>query len=255
VNLRKQEMLLAGSCGCSEALLTDVHRDVFLFSGIDETLWGKIAPTLRMKSFQDDEVICRKGDPADSLLIIWRGEVDVSRDRIHLVTRRRLEIVGEQALIENGRRGATLVAKGLVQLVAVPAESVQALVRDETFVLNLLRTLSAKLSEATDQRAYRYAVEKLLFTEFRAHVARPVLEELLMRGENYGKPRVIDGVILISDIRGFWMSFTVTAAWLTSSSVTPSWLCGAGHTRQRKTRSATRFCVPVNSLLRRLIFI
>jgi class 3 adenylate cyclase len=196
-------MVLSGATECPEKVVTEVAADVGLFRGIDESLWSRIAPTLRTRAYGDGETICAEGDPADSLLIILRGEVEVSVDRVHLITRRRPEIVGEQALLEGGRRGATLTAKGMVQLVIVPAESFHALTRDPRFMLNLAQILSAKLNEATSQRAYRYAVEQLLFTEFRAHVAQPVLQELLVRRENYGQPRVINGVVLISDIRGF----------------------------------------------------
>lgn len=196
-------LVLNGATNCPENLLKEVAAVVSLFEGIEQTVWSRVAPTLRTRVFRDEETICATGDVADSLLIIWRGEVEVSSERVHLVTRRRLEIVGEQALVEGGCRGATLIAKGTVQLVLVPAGSFAVLVQDARFMLNLARILSAKLNEATTQRAYRYAVEQLLFTEFRAHVAQPVLQELLVRREDYGQPRLITGVVLISDIRGF----------------------------------------------------
>jgi class 3 adenylate cyclase len=196
-------MVLVGASECPERLVAEVAREAFLFGGIGEALWLKVAPTLRTRSFRDGEVICHQGDPADSLLIICRGEVEVSSDRIHLITRKRPEIIGEQALVEGGQRGATLRAKGLVQLVLLPVESFRILAQDARFMLNLAQILSRKLNEATSQRAYRYAVEQLLFTEFRAHVAPPVLQELIARREDYGQPRTIDGVVLISDIRGF----------------------------------------------------
>lgn len=196
-------MVLVGASECPEKLVAEVAREVSLFRGIDESLWLTVAPTLRTRSFRDGEAICDEGDLADSLLIIWRGEVEVSSNRIHLITRRRPEIVGEQALVEGGPRGATLRARGLLQLVLLPVESFRVLAQDARFMLNLAQVLSSKLNEATSQRAYRYAVEHLLFTEFKAHVAHPALQELLARREEYGLPRTIEGVVLISDIRGF----------------------------------------------------
>lgn len=196
-------MVLVGASECPEKLVAEVAREVSLFRGIDESLWLTVAPTLRTRSFRDGEAICDEGDLADSLLIIWRGEVEVSSNRIHLITRRRPEIVGEQALVEGGPRGATLRARGLLQLVLLPVESFRVLAQDARFMLNLAQVLSSKLNEATSQRAYRYAVEQLLFTEFKAHVAHPVLQELLARREEYGQPRTIEGVVLISDIRAF----------------------------------------------------
>ena len=195
-------MVLPGAAECSQRLVEEVVKEAPIFNGLDEALCSRVASSLRTRSFRDGELICGEGDPADSLLIIWRGEVEVSRDRIHLVTRRRLEIVGEQALIEGGARGATPGKRPRAVGLAA-GESYRDLVRDVGFLLNLVQILSAKLSEATSQRAYRYAVEQLLFTEFRAHVAQPVLQDRLARGEDYGRPRTIEGVVLFTDIREF----------------------------------------------------
>jgi class 3 adenylate cyclase len=191
------------SAVCSEALLREMRKECSLFSGVNEELWAETSVSFRTQFYRDGETICREGDPADALLIVRRGEVEISRDRIHLAVRREGEVIGEQALIERIARGATMTAKGLVQLVVVPADAFSTFLKDAAFSLNLLRMVSEKLNQATRQRAFRFAVEQLLFSEFKAHVARPVLDELLAQREDYGRPRSIDGIVLFSDIRGF----------------------------------------------------
>lgn len=195
--------LAMNSADCSEALSASVLSETALFSGVRAAAWEAARKLCRTCFFRDGETICGQGDPADSMLLLWNGEVAISRGGVHLVVRGRGDVVGEQGLIEGTCRSATMTAKGLVQLIVIPTEAFGILLSDQAFTVNLLRALSRKLTEATRQRAFRFAVEELLFTEFKAHVARPVLDELLATGEGYGRPRVIDGVVLFSDIRAF----------------------------------------------------
>jgi adenylate cyclase len=135
--------------------------------------------------------------------IVWKGEVNVDAEETHLLTRRPCEIIGEQAVIENVRRGATMTAVGAVQLILVPALTFDSLVGPSPFARNLLRAISAKLNESTRERARRFAHEERLFGEFRAHVSPAVLNALLSDDKAYASPRCIDGVVLLTDIRGF----------------------------------------------------
>lgn len=188
---------------CLPAVTAELFSRLDLFAHVPAELRAKVAPTLRCLFLNDGELICEQGDVADSLLVILNGEVSVSSRKTPLVTRKRFEIVGEQALTEGGQRGATLHAKGMLQLVLLPQSSFDLLCTNAAFAMNLARILSAKLNAATVDRAHRYRVEHLLFTEFRAHAAPAVLQELLASGEDYGRPREIDGVVLMVDIRGF----------------------------------------------------
>lgn len=71
------------------------------------------------------------------------------------------------------------------------------------FVGNLLHLLSEKLVEASNERAYHFRNEQLLFSEFRAHLSPEITNHLLATGLAYGYPRYIDAVILFADIRSF----------------------------------------------------
>jgi adenylate cyclase len=67
----------------------------------------------------------------------------------------------------------------------------------------MLRGLSRKLTEVRKDRAEGHRQERLLFTEFRAHLSNEVAQRLVNSGLDYGQPRRIPAVILFSDIRNF----------------------------------------------------
>ncbi len=71
------------------------------------------------------------------------------------------------------------------------------------FTRNLLTIVSAKLAEATNERAFRYRNENRLIAAFNAHLAPDITARLLSSGEEYGRPRLIQGVVLFADVRGF----------------------------------------------------
>lgn len=172
-----------------------------LFQDVEIDLLDRL-PTPRR--FSDGDTIFREDDPGDTFFFVLHGQVKISRHGIHLVTRQALEVVGEQAYIEKSPRSATASAIGAVELLEIPKLIVDELLSSPHFSRNLLSLLSVKLREATNERAYRYAQEQALFSEFRAHVAPEVLNELLAKGtDEYGEPRYTDAVILMSDIRGF----------------------------------------------------
>ena len=174
-----------------------------IFEGLGDDAWAAASDTFRTQFFRNGDQICAEGDTAEAFFIIWQGEVELRTDDTYLLTRRKREIVGEQALIEGIARGATMIARGEVQLILIPRATFESLIGPSPFARGLLKTLSTKLNEATSQRAFRFKNEERLFGEFRAHVAAPVLNELLAQGNDYGRPRSIEGVVLLSDIRGF----------------------------------------------------
>jgi class 3 adenylate cyclase len=147
-------------------------------------------------------IICEKLC-ADCLVVLIRGEAKVVADGTYLVTRSAGSIIGEQALIEGVPRTATVAAQGTVEALVIPKTVFESLLLDANFARNLMRALSAKLSEATSSRASRFRNEERLFAEFSAHLAPEVADRLLVSGERYGEPRYIDAVILMADVRSF----------------------------------------------------
>lgn len=85
----------------------------------------------------------------------------------------------------------------------MPAPLVEQLMTSPTFTHNLLRLVAVKLDEATQERAFRFRNEALLFSEFRAHLPPKIAQRLLATGKQYGAPRFIEAVLLFADIRSF----------------------------------------------------
>ncbi len=156
-----------------------------------------------IRFYRDGEALFHQGDKPDDLYLLLHGQVRILTDGIFLVSRGAYEVIGEQAFINQTTRTATVVAQGVVKALVLPRLLVERLLRDATFTGNLLRFVSQKLSEATNERAFRFRNEHLLFSEFSAHLSPAITQRLLATGLAYGEPRYIDAIILFADIRSF----------------------------------------------------
>lgn len=173
-----------------------------LFSGVPSDCLKTITADM-VRYYANDEAICKQHDEAHNLIILLHGSARVFADDTYLVTRQPFEVIGEQAFIQSSPRTATVLAQGAVKALVLPRSLVERLMENVNFVKNLLKIVSDKLTQATDERAFRYRNEQLLFSEFRAHVSDMVAQRILAAGVDYGKPRYVDGIILFADIRDF----------------------------------------------------
>jgi len=176
-----------------------------IFDGVSAERLALLSPSM-VHFYNNGQAIISEKLCADCLVVLIRGEAKVVADGTYLVTRSAGSIIGEQALIEGVPRTATVIAQGTVEALVIPKAIFESLLLDANFARNLVRALSAKLSEATSSRASRFRNEERLFAEFRAHLAPEVADRLLVSGESYGKPRYIDAVILMADVRSFTAS-------------------------------------------------
>lgn len=174
-----------------------------VLQNVPEHLLRQLASEM-LRTYTDGEIIIDEGKPADRLIVILQGTVEILRDGVFLVSRGANEIIGELGVLDNEVYSATAVAWGTVQVLAIPATLAKRFLKNYRFTLNLIKILSAKLREATDDEAVRLAQEENMFAAFRSHVHPRVLDDLLARGlENYGAPRYIDCAILFADIRSY----------------------------------------------------
>lgn len=153
--------------------------------------------------YQDGEVMLHRDGPADHLILLLHGQTRIVTNGIFLVTRKSHEILGELAFINQATRNAAILAQGTVQALLLPAPLVERLMTNAAFTRNLLRLVAEKLDEATQERAFRFRNEALLFSEFRAHLSPEIAQRLLATGKQYGAPRFIEAVLLFADIRSF----------------------------------------------------
>jgi class 3 adenylate cyclase len=174
-----------------------------LFEHVSPEAQGAVSLDM-VRHYRHGDDIFRRGDEAKHLVILLEGQACVYDDDVFITCRTAPAVVGEQAIIDETNRSATVTAQGFVKALVLPEATVRELMLDNAFVLNLLRVVSCKLREATGERARHYRREELLFSEFKAHASEEMINSLLATGVDYGKPRFIeDAVILFSDIRDF----------------------------------------------------
>lgn len=175
-----------------------------LFAGIDD-----LAVTADLQEwlhfYRDGEAICIKGAPADCMIVILHGEVAILSEDSFLVSRRAPDVLGEQGYLNSGScRTADAVARGTVKVLRIPhVDVIRLLEVSPRFTQNLLKIVSAKLAEATSERGFRYRNENRLMAAFSSHLAPDITSRLLAQGDGYGRPRLINGVVLFADVRGF----------------------------------------------------
>jgi adenylate cyclase len=175
-----------------------------LFTGVEDSAIATGAEEW-LYFYRDGESICVQGARADCMIVILHGEVAILSEDSFLVTRRAPDVLGEQGFLNSDScRTANAVARGTVKVLRIPeAEVTRLLDASPRFTMNLLKIVSAKLAEATSERAFRYRNEHRLMAAFNSHLAPDITSRLLARGDDYGRPRLIDGVVLFADVRGF----------------------------------------------------
>ncbi len=91
----------------------------FLFEKISESERLLIAPYFEYQAFEQADIICREGDPGDSLYVVVQGRVRVTFQRAHLIDIGPGGWAGEIALAREGPRTATLTARDRVVLLTL----------------------------------------------------------------------------------------------------------------------------------------
>jgi len=91
----------------------------FLFQKITEAERLLIAPYFEYQAYESGDVVCREGDPGDSLYVVVQGKLRVTFQRAHLIDIGPGGWAGEIALAREGPRTATLTAKDKVVLLVL----------------------------------------------------------------------------------------------------------------------------------------
>ena len=130
------------------------------FSQSELTAFDK---AFRVDTFCDGHVFIKEGGHADAIYLILHGEVEVRRRRRNeagyaLINRTRAgEIFGHVSLINNDRRGATVVAVGEVRVATLPQSAFELLFDTHApIALHFQRLVARQL--ARDLRLYDEAL-------------------------------------------------------------------------------------------------
>jgi len=114
------------------------------------------------------EVIVREGDAGSEMFVVRRGKVEVRRGGRTLTVLREGEYFGELSLLLGVPRSATVVARTDVELVVIPRDHFDAMLREQPEIaVPLLKELAQRLRSTDDQVA----------TEVRASNIRPMTED------------------------------------------------------------------------------
>lgn len=139
----------------------DILRKVALFEGLTTTQLRKLGAALKPREFPAGAHLFREGEPGQSMFIITRGKVRISK-MVPGIGEEALAILepgqyfGEMSLIEDGPRSADAIAHLSVECHELDRERLdQVMFTDQELATTLLwtfvRTLSARLRETNDK--------------------------------------------------------------------------------------------------------
>ncbi len=143
-----------------------------LFAGLDPAELEELEAAMRPQTFAANDVICRAGEPGDSLFLVVDGFARVTLTdedgSARVVARlRRGDVIGEMSLVTGEPRSATVVAAVPTTALELSRDDVATLIAKQPRILeNLSRILSGRLAATTarvgDDRARGEAVALLV---------------------------------------------------------------------------------------------
>jgi NTE family protein len=154
-----------------------------LFEGVSLETLERLAARMRPRRLEPGAVVCRAGDPGDSLFLILDGLARVTLpdgDGSRVVARlRRGDVIGEMSLVTGEPRSATVAAAVPTTVLELARDDFAATIADDPRLLaNLNRILSRRLAETTarvGERRGRGEAVALLVGEAGARLVPDVL--------------------------------------------------------------------------------
>ncbi|MCI0553365.1 MAG: HEAT repeat domain-containing protein [Anaerolineae bacterium] len=131
-------------------------REVPMFSKLAPQDLEQIAEIAHEQLYSPRAVICRDGDPGNTLFIIVHGSVDVIKEKDKQETviamRDAGEFVGEMAILESAPRSATLRAHTPVRMLVIEGNAFNTILLDRPEVaVSVLRHMSTRVRELNDR--------------------------------------------------------------------------------------------------------
>jgi CRP-like cAMP-binding protein len=133
-----------------------LRREVPMFSKLGPEDLEQIAEIAQEQLYSTHAVICRDGDPGNTLFIIVDGTVDVIKEKENKETviaiRDVGEFVGEMAIFESAPRSATLRAHTSVRVLVIDGAAFNTILMDRPEVaVSVLRHMSTRIRELNDR--------------------------------------------------------------------------------------------------------
>lgn len=135
-----------------------IDAQIALFDGLDARALEQVSRRMRPRRVPARGIICREGEPGDSLFIIRSGVAQVlggPAPDVRTVARlRRGEVVGEMSLLTGAPRSATVVANVPTEVLELDQGAFAALLAEHpTILANLSRILSQRLARKNQSDA------------------------------------------------------------------------------------------------------
>jgi hypothetical protein len=123
-----------------------VLKNTQLFSQTPENVLSSIAPIMKEVTYSDGQEIFAKGDPGDSMYIIYTGQIGIYDGKKQLALFDKGEIFGELALLDTEPRSATTVAETDTLVFRIDQEDFFELMEERDEILkNVLRILCQRI--------------------------------------------------------------------------------------------------------------
>lgn len=123
-----------------------------LFKDLNKKALDRLERVVRDRTFKAGETIVTQGDEGVGFFMITEGSVNVTRDGKALATLGAGDWFGEQALLDNYRRSATVTAADATKTLAIMRSDFLAEVRaNPDMAVEILAVLSRRLREVEDK--------------------------------------------------------------------------------------------------------
>lgn len=127
-------------------------RSIPLFSGCNDKQLQFIATRVEDLDFKAGKVLCEQGKSGGDFFIVLSGEAEVQRDGKPVDTITPFDHFGEIALLDNGPRTATVVAKTALRcLVLSPRQFQDVLHQDAEIAVHILHDVTRRLRAAANR--------------------------------------------------------------------------------------------------------
>jgi CRP-like cAMP-binding protein len=132
-------------------LASDVAKIPFFYDVMGEDL-DKLANILEQKSFKADQLVFNEGDEQTGMYFILEGEVQILKKNIRgkqelLTVLCAPQIFGEMALIDRGRRSASVIAQTELVTAELTRENFEVFMDEEpALAVHIIRKIAHTLS-------------------------------------------------------------------------------------------------------------
>jgi NTE family protein/lysophospholipid hydrolase len=177
-----------------------------MFGALDDELRALVESELSWVRLPRDGVLFREGDPGDALYVVLQGRLQVVRERqgrAAQVVREigRGEPVGEVALLTGDARSSTVRAVRDTELLRFSEHGFRSLLERRPDALRpLLRTLAARLAEATSDHAPAARATVVAVLPLEGAPVHELVEAMLDEQRPHGRVRALDAAAFDSEL-------------------------------------------------------